>query len=236
MPGLDIALTWLTEFVADEVVLPILGAGVINMGRLVWKRSRPDDAPGEDAENLELEPAEAGLVAPDFIPGDPATGGELVGRSPGFNPAFPPNLKPDFNWSHLDRLLVDRLVHLEQSRLKKNLLLKQVQISRLQQDRLTWLIWSVGFGWSLVAALTPFNVEQLSDRTLALGLFLGANFIMGLVRIAVDASLLNSLQVEVVGIQHQLDVLGLGLGDPTLGQIPGGFVNSAAGAPLLPPP
>ncbi|WP_154655144.1 hypothetical protein [Prochlorothrix hollandica] len=45
MPGLDIAVTWLTEFVADEVVIPIVGAGLLNVGRSVYKRIRRK--PGE---------------------------------------------------------------------------------------------------------------------------------------------------------------------------------------------
>jgi len=98
-------------------------------------------------------------------------------------------------------------VQLEYRRFRSELLLKRVQISRLQQDRLTWFIWSSGFGWSVYAALTPLSAENFTNPKLGLLLFLVANFIMGLVRIAVDASLLKSLQVELEASQHQLDLL-----------------------------
>lgn len=236
MPGLDIAITWLTEIVADEIIIPIVGAGAINAGRSLYKRLRRKSGAAQDAlETAEVQVQErlsrqGTLEPPSASPvqaADPAIGPPLdqpsraavdranpapasTALAPSYS-ATSSTLDPDHSPFPPPTLasseLASALKNLEYHRIRGELLLKRVQISRLQQDRLTWLIWSVGFGWSVYAALTPFEMDNFTNPKLGLLLFLGANFVMGLVRIAVDASLLKSLQVELEASQHQIDQL-----------------------------
>ena len=247
MPGLDIAVTWLTEFVADEVVIPIVGAGLLNVGRSVYKRIRRKPGESEDALSREeakipefkdladsgaITSRDGAIVASSPTPvtspamTSPATTSPVMTSPAMTSPAMtspvttsPVNTSPVTTSPLTSGSLApgsltssaptvpDPLVQLEYRRFRSQLLLKRVQISRLQQDRLTWLIWSSGFGWSVYAALTPLSAGNFTNPKLGLLLFLVANFIMGLVRIAVDASLLKSLQVELEASQHQLDLL-----------------------------
>lgn len=225
VPGLDIAITWITEIVADEIIIPIVGAGAINIGRSLYKRFRrqpKDPNSALDAAEAQLQddlvqpgvtvPPVAQVVDRNLPPMAPPDSAALVAieadRASPYSAArlaLAPDSAALLGSNLSPQLLTTALAQLEYRRIRGELLLKRVQISRLQQDRVTWLIWSVGFGWSVYAALTPFELENFTNPKLGLLLFLGANFVMGLVRIAVDASLLKSLQVELEASQHQLD-------------------------------
>ncbi|MGA1474295.1 MAG: hypothetical protein ACO4AI_03815 [Prochlorothrix sp.] len=277
MPGLDIAITWITEIVADEIIIPIVGAGAINMGRSVYKRLRRKSGDPQDSleaaevqvhDQLQDRPMEQQLSQPTTTSGTAGATSTTESRSSGArtpDARTPAARTPDARdasrspaaeqpysaivpldsdlaarlpqdqmqpieesaltvarpqgrgslqmmsapdgGNGVDRALSLSFKQLEYRRIRGELLLKRVQIARLQQDRVTWLIWSVGFGWSVYAALTPLELTNFTNPKLGLLLFLGANFVMGLVRIAVDASLLKSLQVELEASQHQLDHL-----------------------------